>query len=79
MPSSYGYVRCLDYLGIANSTQATYGLAGASLNGSCAAMIWSGHTAGVILAIYYTRARRGPHAQCTPTPYPHTVHLPFPR
>lgn len=47
-------MRCLDYLGLANSTEALYGLAGSSPNGSCAAMIWSGHTAGTILGIYYT-------------------------
>jgi hypothetical protein len=53
MPSSYGYVRCLEYLGYQNSSEAVYGLAGSNVNGSCAAMIWSGHTAGTILSLYY--------------------------
>jgi len=49
LPSSYGHDRCLDYLQIQNSTQVQFGL---NLTGSCAAMIWSGHTLHTLLACY---------------------------
>lgn len=55
LPSSYGYRHCLAYLQINNSSDAVGGfsLSNTKLSGSCAAMIWSGHTVGTILGIYY--------------------------
>merc|ERR1719265_2640515 len=49
MPSSYGYKRCLKYLDIKGPDDLHF-----SINpmGSCAAMIWSGHTFHFMLGIF---------------------------
>eukprot|EP00928_Gymnodinium_smaydae_P029533 TRINITY_DN22210_c0_g1_i1.p1 TRINITY_DN22210_c0_g1~~TRINITY_DN22210_c0_g1_i1.p1 ORF type:complete len:313 (+),score=37.82 TRINITY_DN22210_c0_g1_i1:61-999(+) len=49
MPSSLGYDRCIDYLGINGSADVHMSL---SVMGSCAAMIWSGHTMHTLLGAY---------------------------
>jgi len=49
IPSSYGYDRCVRYLGITDSRDVNFGV---NLTGSCAAMIWSGHTMHTLLAAY---------------------------
>lgn len=48
LPSSYGYERCLDYLGINSSAD----LPGFSFSptGTCSAMIWSGHCVHTLIA-----------------------------
>jgi hypothetical protein len=49
LPSSYGYDRCIAYLGVDGPEDVTIGL---NLMGSCAAMIWSGHTLHTLFACY---------------------------
>lgn len=55
VPSSYGYARCLDYLGVRGSGDLAAGLSLSNfqLNGSCAAMMWSGHTTTTMLGVYF--------------------------
>jgi hypothetical protein len=50
IPSSYGYERCIEYLDIHNSHDLTHSM---HWTGSCAAMMWSGHTAQTIIATYF--------------------------
>lgn len=49
MPSSYGYGRCLTYLGISGPAENTFNI---NPTGSCAAMLWSGHTFHCMLGVY---------------------------
>lgn len=49
MPSSYGYKRCLTYMGIHGPAEDKFSLNPA---GSCAAMLWSGHTFHTLLGIF---------------------------
>jgi len=51
MPSSYGRERCLEFLGLTESNWQTYSFT-FSPSGTCAAMMWSGHTVHSILGAY---------------------------
>jgi len=51
MPSSYGRERCLDFLGLTEETWRSYSFSIAP-SGTCAAMMWSGHTVNTVLAGY---------------------------
>ncbi|CAD7938959.1 unnamed protein product [Amoebophrya sp. A25] len=50
LPSSFGYERCLKKSGIEHGDDHTYAVA--NTTGSCAAMMWSGHTFTVILCLW---------------------------
>lgn len=62
IPSSYGYDRCLDYLGIKSAAQYAFSL---NLTGSCVAMVWSGHTVQTMLASYAICTLLGRHYACS--------------
>lgn len=49
IPSSYGYDRCLDYMGISGPEEDKWSI---NLTGSCAAMLWSGHTFHFMLGVF---------------------------
>merc|ERR1712224_1016220 len=49
MPSSYGYPRCLAYMGISGPEEDSFSF---SPTGSCVAMIWSGHVFHTMLGAY---------------------------
>jgi len=51
MPSSYGRARCLEFLGLTEENWRSYAF-GISPSGTCAAMMWSGHTVHTLLAAY---------------------------
>jgi len=61
MPSSYGYDRCMDYLGIKSADDYKFSV---NLTGSCVAMIWSGHTIHTMLGTYATCTIVGRHYGC---------------
>eukprot|EP00441_Pelagodinium_beii_P000803 CAMPEP_0197689444 /NCGR_PEP_ID=MMETSP1338-20131121/106848_1 /TAXON_ID=43686 ORGANISM="Pelagodinium beii, Strain RCC1491" /NCGR_SAMPLE_ID=MMETSP1338 /ASSEMBLY_ACC=CAM_ASM_000754 /LENGTH=280 /DNA_ID=CAMNT_0043271777 /DNA_START=1 /DNA_END=843 /DNA_ORIENTATION=- len=62
IPSSYGYDRCLDYLGIKSAVEYRFSV---NLTGSCVAMLWSGHTVNVMLPTYAICTLLGRHYACT--------------
>lgn len=61
IPSSYGYARCIEYLGVRGSADLPVGVSTSRVypNGSCAAMIWSGHVVGTILGVYFACRAHG--------------------
>jgi hypothetical protein len=48
-PSSYGYDRCLDYLGIKSPAEYKFTV---NISGSCVSMLWSGHTSMQIIGTF---------------------------
>lgn len=68
LPSSYGYHRCIDYLRITRAADLPVGptLENLNLMGSCAAMIWSGHTVGTMLGTYYACRAANIAGACLP-------------
>lgn len=49
LPATYGYQRCIAYMHISGPEEDSFGL---KPTGSCAAMIWSGHTFHTVLGVY---------------------------
>ena len=62
IPSSYGYERCKDYLGIEEASEYT---AGFNFTGSCVAMIWSGHTIHTMIGVYASCTVLARHFGCS--------------
>jgi len=79
IPSSYGYARCKNYLGISKPEEDHFAF---SPTGSCVAMIWSGHVfhtmlgsymLGLVVEAQWPRFRRRLCKSCSTAPLLKTV------